>query len=533
MKIAYALLLLTLGVTFPVRADYVVDEDLGTLLEGTTPVSGSTALTVIDPGPPEITRGGNNNADWLTNVDLALNGNWGNEYVVQFTLAVPSILVITKDEEFATGDPDFFLLDSLETVFDASLGKNVAQGAFWSNFLDDDPPTQDSITLWSGTYYLVIESYAGEDGAVTGADASFELGLSVLPASPVFFQESLGLLGREGVPLTFDTFGSTFDTQLALFGFDGSLIAQNDNAGGVLQSQISLPEGLEPGTYTMVVGGAGATFSEGPLTSTGGATGAGVFNYAVASPNLPSPERLKLITTTPGSEASETYWFVFSIFAGPPPAVADLGKIADAGVPFAIHTLDSLVDTEIAIFDEFGFLFYLNDDFNEALQSLVTFPDGLPEGNWYAAVVGFDHEFFDGFLTVPFTFPQTSGGSYNLTHPNGIVPAVLEPNQQDWYRFQVGNPGTGPNPGPDIRITSLAFNPDSNEFTVAWDSSLPGPFTIQMGNEGDLAAIDPDDQALPVPAAIGVVSSPVTVAVPASLAGERKVFLQVVEELSP
>ena len=260
MKIAYALLLLTLGVTFPVRADYVVDEDLGTLLEGTTPVSGSTALTVIDPGPPEITRGGNNNADWLTNVDLPLNWNWGNEYVVQFTLAVPSILVITKDEEFATGDPDFFLLDSLETVFDASLGKNVAQGAFWSNFLDDDPPTQDSITLWSGTYYLVIESYAGEDGAVTGADASFELGLSVLPASPVFFQESLGLLGREGVPLTFDTFGSTFDTQLALFGFDGSLIAQNDNAGGVLQSQISLPEGLEPGTYTMVVGGAGATF---------------------------------------------------------------------------------------------------------------------------------------------------------------------------------------------------------------------------------------------------------------------------------
>ena len=192
---------------------------------------------------------------------------------------------------------DFFLLDSLTAVFDPVLGKNVAQGAVWSNFLDDAPPVQDSVLLWSGTYYLVVESYVGDDGAVTGADASFQLGLNAIPANPSFFQESLGQLGREGVPLTFDTFGSAYDTQLALFGFDGSLIAQNDNAGDGLQSQISLPEGLEPGTYTMVVAGAGATFSEGPFTSLGGETGEGIFNYALASPNLDYQLAAALVTS--------------------------------------------------------------------------------------------------------------------------------------------------------------------------------------------------------------------------------------------
>ena len=68
---------------------------------------------------------------------------------------------------------------------------------------------------------------------------------------------------------------------------------------------------------------------------------------------------------------------------------------------------------------------------------------------------------------------------------------------------------------------------------MAWDSSLEGPFSIQMGTEGDLEAIDPQDNVLPVPAAIGVGASPVTVSVPASLAGEGRVFLQVVEEVSP
>ena len=532
MKIFSSISLMLLGITLPASADYVVDEDLGTLPEGSTTVSGTTALTVLDPGPPAITLGGNNNADLRDLLVSNVGANWGNEYVLQFTLAEPSTVTISKDVEFPEGDPDFFILDSLATEFDPEFEKDVATEFVWLNFLDDPPVVQDTVLLRAGTYYLVVESYVGLDGAVTEDDATFELDVNVIPALfPEEFLESLGSLGREGVSLTFDTFGSNFDTQLALFSFDGSLIAQNDNAGDSLQSQIVLPDGLDAGTYTVVVAGAGATFNEGPITTTGGDTGEVVFNYALASPNLESPERSTSTSTSPGSEAGETYWYDFTIFPGPPPVAEDLGKIADAGVPFEIHTLESLVDTEIAVFDEFGFLFYTNDDANAAvLQSLIEFPAGLTEGTWYAVVGGYNHSFADGFEAVP--SGQTAGGTYSLTHPNGIVvEAVLEPTLQDWYRFQVGDPGVGADPG--IQITSLTFNPETNEFTVAWDSPRPGPFSIQMGSEADLAAIDQQDNVLPVPAAIGVGASPVTVPVPAGLVGQPKVFLQVVEDANP
>ena len=93
MKSPSLFFLIVLGMVPPAFADYVVDEDLGTLPEGTTTVSGSTALTVIDPGPPEITRGGNNNADWVANAALATEGNWGSEYVVQFICCQSSDVV--------------------------------------------------------------------------------------------------------------------------------------------------------------------------------------------------------------------------------------------------------------------------------------------------------------------------------------------------------------------------------------------------------------------------------------------------------
>ena len=49
-----------------------------------------------------------------------------------------------------------------------------------------------------------------------------------------------------------------------------------------------------------------------------------------------------------------------------------------------------------------------------------------------------------------------------------------------------------------------------------------------MGSARDLAAIDAQDNILPVTAAVGLVASPVTLRVPPGLALEPKVFLQVV-----
>ena len=176
-------LLITFVATLPAVADYEVDIDLGTLPEGNTEISGTTAL-VVDPGPPEVITGGRNNADLVTGEGMDLNtaANWGNEYVIQFTLAEPANLTFSKDSEFAAGDPDFFLVAGLSTEFDVDLGKNVAQEGIWYHFFDSPAPDQGSMALRSGTYYLVVESFAGFDGAVNQVDATFSLNLNVLPA---------------------------------------------------------------------------------------------------------------------------------------------------------------------------------------------------------------------------------------------------------------------------------------------------------------------------------------------------------------
>jgi len=532
MKFISQVLLVVAATAFHVFADYEVDVDLGTLPEGATEVSGTTAL-VVELGPPEVVTGGRNNADLIIGegVDLNPEGNWGNEYVMQFSLAAPSSLTISKDVDFTVGDADFFLLEGLSTEFDGSLGKTVAQEGFWYNFFDEAAPVSGTVSLRAGTYYLVAESFAGFDGAVNKVDAEFSLRLNVLPALfPDEIKVNLGFVGVEGTPLTFDTFGSDFDTQLGIFSFNGSILQENDNAGDGLQSEVSFPDGLVAGTYIAVVAGAGATFELGPLTTAGGAVGNIVFNYP-SNPNQgPGTATAR---TSEGTEVSETIWYEFTIASARPVESVDLGKIADPGVPIQIHTLESLIDTELAIYDEFGSVIYANDDVDGAAgvyQSLIDIPAGLTEGVWYAAVGGYDTLWGDGFEVTP----GTASGAYSLTHPNGIVPTELQVGVVDWYRFVVGDPanGGGGNGGPrsDIEITSLTFDPGTNQFTVAWESSVPGPFLIEMGTAADLAAITREDNILPEVAAVGLETSPVTVPVPFNLLGEPKVFLRVMQE---
>lgn len=57
-----------------------------------------------------------------------------------------------------------------------------------------------------------------------------------------------------------NTFGSNFDTELALYTADGTLLAHNDDAGDGLQSQ--LLESLSLGEYLLVVGGFNSTWGD-------------------------------------------------------------------------------------------------------------------------------------------------------------------------------------------------------------------------------------------------------------------------------
>lgn len=515
MKFPFLVALLVIAGAVASHADYVIDVDLGILPIGDTVVSGTTAQTQIDPGPPPVTIGGNDNSVFLQGfVNPGLN--WGNEIVYQFTLAQPSILTITKSAGF-TGDPDFFLLHGLTTAVDATTGKIAAQDGVGFAFLDGGVPESATLgTVREGIYYLSVEHYNGADGAVVSGDGTFSVTINILDAIPVDLAIDVGAIGVAGAPLNFDTFGSNFNTELAIYDLFGTLLHENDDAGGGLQSEISIPGGLPEGAYYAVLAGNDVIFDPGPLVSTGGAVGDYVVNYLRGG----FASGLQTGTTTAGSETQETQWFRFSIVGLPDPVI-DLGTIANANEPLEINSLTSGFDTELGLFDSSGFVFAINDDGGGTLQSVMNFENGLSAGTWFMALGGFDTFYGDGFAVTA----GVSGGSYTLNHPLGMETGALNSGQVIWFRFEIG---AAPAP-PSIDITSIEFNSATNEFTLSWETSLPGPFNIFMGTAAEFAALQPaPNNVLPTAAAAGVIS-PVTIPVPGGLQGAPQLLLQVTD----
>ena len=263
LRASAVLLVALMASVLSTHADYEVDLDLGSLPEGITSLSGTTAEFVTDdPLNPElkITIGGRNNADNVRGSENALvvfNINetlsWGNELVYQFTLDAPSVINFVANNADVVGDADFFLLEGLTTDSDVLPGKNVATEGLWYAFFDGTDPAPETVTLRPGTYYFVVESYSGPDTAPIEQDSTFLIDLEVLPALfPDEVSVELGVLGTPLTPLSFDTFGSDYDTQLAIFSSDtGELIQENDNdpddggLGDGTQSRITFAEGLE------------------------------------------------------------------------------------------------------------------------------------------------------------------------------------------------------------------------------------------------------------------------------------------------
>ncbi len=84
----------------------------------------------------------------------------------------------------------------------------------------------------------------------------------------------LGVLGDESASFSINTFGTAFDTELGLYGQDGALIANNDDAAGVLQSEVStggvsfddmggIFSGIAAGEYFIAVGRFNTVFNPG------------------------------------------------------------------------------------------------------------------------------------------------------------------------------------------------------------------------------------------------------------------------------
>ncbi|MEM1166633.1 MAG: DVUA0089 family protein [Planctomycetota bacterium] len=116
-----------------------------------------------------------------------------------------------------------------------------------------------------------VEWFTPDDLTVTGV-----LDPGVLaPNAPTSNVIDLGVVGEEGDTPTFDTFGSGFDTELALFAADGRLIDSNDDSGDDFQSRVYGHEivfddegtpsrlGLAAGQYFLALGEFDSEFGDG------------------------------------------------------------------------------------------------------------------------------------------------------------------------------------------------------------------------------------------------------------------------------
>ena len=296
----------------PVRADLLVDEDLGTLGFGTVSRSGDTLTS------------GNEAGNYINANDALL---WNGEDVYQFSVATRGTLDLTStdDDGGPSGvDNDFFLLTGLTTaanddpggigpeavdVFGGESGPIIFTGGTFG-------------LIEAGTYFLSVDAFEGSVdllGAGGGAYA-FDLIFSefVVPDAPdavmtdlggtleaalgaaevLFYEfEFDGVVGR-----ILDTFGTTFDTELGLFDAEGFLLGANDDSGGTLQSALNLDDfGLTAGeTYYLAAGAFNTMFSDGfGATSTSTASGTLMINgLSVAA--VPEPGTLALLGGPPG-----------------------------------------------------------------------------------------------------------------------------------------------------------------------------------------------------------------------------------------
>ncbi|MFP6878110.1 MAG: PEP-CTERM sorting domain-containing protein [Roseibacillus sp.] len=191
---------------------------------------------------------------------------------------------------------DTFLLSGLGTDVDGA--RNYATDGLLAVFLDG-APTESYGVITAGTYYLSIEAYGA--GATTSFDLDLDFLSSVIPVPPSI---DLGILGAASEALTIDSYGSAFDTELAVFNATGNLILSNDDAGGVFQSELGLSAGLEEGNYYVALGGWNSRF----LSAFGAVGGEYAGDFVLNYPNG---------VETGSHLAGEITWFSFAITPEP------------------------------------------------------------------------------------------------------------------------------------------------------------------------------------------------------------------------
>ncbi|MAY73319.1 MAG: hypothetical protein CMJ31_01080 [Phycisphaerae bacterium] len=401
--------------------------------------------------------------------------------VVQ-TSAVPSGNATLRIGDFTTyannalvpaGDTDFFRF-SVEDF--ADLGEVAESVQPWSVFTTSDDPTRNTkLAVWrqngqlvaednnsgadlnaridltplaAGNYFVAVASNSTTFGpnfqaTVDGNEQQGPYRLNYQPA--VFLTDTAEYAGDVdyfrvrinaptdlGSPIldtetaSIDTFGSAFDTAIALWDAAGNLIERNDNAAGGTRSRIQRP--LSGGEYYFAVGGSGmqysANFGVQPVPTVTGAY-EGRVNDLLYSGN------------TSLSDKYDFFRFRVADVATVDEAT-DLGVIGVEGT-VVIQTLGSDFDTNIGLFDATGDLIASNNDFAPPviLQSFIS--TSLSAGEYFVAVAGAPNGFSDGFQIDANPTPVASRGAIlgqvNMT----VFDGELASRESRLWRFEIAS----------------------------------------------------------------------------------------------
>ena len=158
-----------------------------------------------------------------------------------------------------------------------------------------------------------------------------------------------------------------------------------------------------------------------------------------------------------------------------------LGVLGDGQAQINFDTLQSSIDTEIALFYPDGRLAAENDDFNQTLQSGFGFSSMSP-GTWYIAVGQYDTTFADGFSATG----GPPGGTIALTvNANENTRARIQQTGAVWFSF-------------DIRPNPLGLPPErAVALGALGDGSLPLQFsTLGSTLDTQMALYGPEGNLL-------------------------------------
>lgn len=259
-------------------------------------------------------------------------------------------------------------------------------------------------------------------------------------------EDELGMLMKTDplvadLGFTFDTLGSDFDTEIAIWQLSGTLMADNDDAvpGSVLQSSLNML--LPPGVYYTSVSGydtvLGPNFqADTDFFSEGG--------NVTATLNVEGGSQVINISTTieaGNANLGEVKYYRFQI-----PGLfehQDLGTVSYDGF-VEIDTCGSDFDTEIGVWNlDTGEFIDFNDDASDngggsacdgSLQSYLSMR--LPTGRYALSVSGFGTEFDEGFAAIT-TNDSANGSMTGMVNGVSIADAVSAGGEVEWYTFDV------------------------------------------------------------------------------------------------